>query len=207
MKGLISTSKKLKQRRYITKPVKRVFVKKANGKMRSIGISSTQDKIVQKGIKFFLDQIFEPLFLDSSNGFRPQRSCHTALKEIHNLWAVPTWFIQVDLESCFDKINHKLLIEAINQRVRDKSLIMLLNQYLKAGYIHFENLSSSQLTKSEGSPQGCILSPLFCNILLHNFDVEIKLLQKKKNLIKRKEYPKTFTEEYRKAAITFEGTE
>ena len=169
-----SIARRLASHQYSPMPTKRVFIRKSNGKMRPLGISSTQDKIVQQAIILIFNPLFEPTFLDSSHGFRPKRGCHSALKTIYYRWKRPKWFIEADISQCFDKISHPTLLLYINKRVNDYWLSILINKFLKAGFIHFEGLTDSQVVNKVGTPQGSILSPLFCNILLHEFDVEVR---------------------------------
>jgi group II intron reverse transcriptase/maturase len=169
-----SIARRLASHQYSPMPTKRLFIRKSNGKMRPLGISSTQDKIVQQAIILIFNPLFEPTFLDSSHGFRPKRGCHSALKTIYYRWKRPKWFIEADISQCFDKISHPTLLLYINKRVNDYWLSILINKFLKSGFIHFEGLTDSQVVNKVGTPQGSILSPLFCNILLHEFDVEVR---------------------------------
>jgi len=171
-----SIARRLASHQYSPNPTKRVFIRKSNGKMRPLGISSTQDKIVQQAIILIFNPLFEPTFLDSSHGFRPKRGCHSALKTIYYRWKRPKWFIEADISQCFDKISHSTLLLYINKRINDYWLSMLINKFLRTGFIHFEGLTDSQVVNKAGTPQGSILSPLFCNILLHEFDVEVRNL-------------------------------
>ena len=174
--NIITISKRLVSHEYVPKPTKRVFIRKSNGKMRPLRISSTQDKIVQQAVFLILNPLFEEIFLDSSHGFRHKRGCHSALKSIYHRWKRPKWFIEADIAQCFDKISHSFLLRSINKRINDYWLFILINRFLKAGFIHFENLSDSQLINKLSTPQGSILSSLICNILLHDFDAEIRKL-------------------------------
>ena len=171
--NIISIAKRLASHEYSPMPTKRLFIRKSNGKMRPLGISSTQDKIVQQAILLIFNPLFEPIFLDSSHGFRPKRGCHSALKTMYYRWKRPKWFINADISQCFDKISHPTLLLYINKRVNDYWLSILINKFLKAGFIHFEGLTDSQVVNKVGTSQGSIVSPLFCNILLHEFDVEV----------------------------------
>lgn len=178
--GIISLAKRLKSKSYKPKPTKRVFIPKANGNMRPLGIASTEDKIVQQAIKIVLDNIFEPKFSNLSHGFRPKRSCHTALEQIYYKWRGVKWFIEVDLTKCFDRINHPILLSLINRYFDDYWTLYTINQFIKVGFIHFGDLIDSELVNKVGTPQGSVLSPLFCNILLNELDVfiESKILTK-----------------------------
>lgn len=203
LSNIISISKRLASHEYTPKPTKRVFIRKSNGKMRPLGISSTQDKIVQQAIFLILNPLFDQIFLDSSHGFRPKRGCHSAIKNIYYRWKRPKWFIEADIAQCFDKISHPTLLHAINKRVNDYWLSILIHRFLKAGFIHFENLSDSQLVNKQGTPQGSILSPLMCNILLHEFDVEVSKIILATNNIRNV----IVSEAYKRETSQYVGTE
>jgi group II intron reverse transcriptase/maturase len=116
-------------------------------------------------MKIILEAYYEPLFRESSHGFRPMRSCHTALHEVQS-WKGTTWFIEGDIKGCFDNINHKKLLEVLGNKVRDQQFVGFMGQMLKAGYL--ENWKYN-VTHS-GTPQGGVISPLLANILLHELD-------------------------------------
>lgn len=198
-----SIARRLASQQYSPNPTKRLFICKSNGKMRSLGISSTQDKIVQQAVILIINPIFEPTFLDSSHGFRPKRGCHSALKTIYYRWKRPKWFIKADISQCFDKISHPILVLYINKRVKDYWLSILINKFLKAGFIHFEGLTDSQVVNKVGTPQGSILSPLFCNILLHEFDVEVRNIINKINNTRNEKVSAA----YKKATSQYVGFE
>jgi group II intron reverse transcriptase/maturase len=189
-----SIARRLASHQYSPTPTKRLFIRKSNGKMRPLGISSTQDKIVQQAIILIFNPLFEPTFLDSSHGFRPKRGCHSALKTIYYRWKRPKWFIEADISQCFDRISHPTLLLYINKRVNDYWLSILINKFLKAGFIHFEGLTDSQVVNKVGTPQGSILSPLFCNILLHEFDVEVRNMINSINNTRNKKVSATYKE-------------
>lgn len=167
---LFSLSLELQSKKYSPNPTKRIFIPKTNGKMRPLGIASSKDKIVQRALLIVLEPLFENVFLDSSHGFRKNRSCHTALKEIYYKWHGIKWFIECDFIQCFDKISHPIFLSIFNEYVDDYWTSNLINRFLKKGYVHFGNLCDSQLELKIGTLQGSIISPLICNILLHELD-------------------------------------
>jgi hypothetical protein len=163
----------LKIRRDSYKPslIRRIYIPKSNGQMRPLGIASATDKILQKGILIIMERIFEPTFENISHGFRLDKSCHSALHSIYYRWPGTKWFIEADFLQCFDRISHDKLLLAINRKIHCYKFLALINQLLKVGYINFADLANSELKNLEGIPQGSLLSPLFCNILLNDLDL------------------------------------
>lgn len=170
----INVIQRLKDRSFQFKPSLRVYIPKANSKLRPLGIPSPRDKIIQQAIRMVLESKFEPLFLNTSHGFRPKRSTHSAIFEVRK-WNGITWMIEGDIKGYFDNIDHKILEELIKREVKDQNLIDLYWKLVSAGYVNDGNFVKNNL----GVPQGGVLSPLLSNIYLHEFDKYMQTLQNK----------------------------
>jgi group II intron reverse transcriptase/maturase len=162
--GLIE---EIKNETYYPNPSKRAYIKKKNGKLRPLGIPSFRDKLVQEVLRMLLEAIYEPIFRDSSHGFRPDKSCHTALLQVKNTCHGSTWAVEGDIKGFFDNIDHSIMLSLLSKKIADGRIIELVRRFLKAGYFEFHQVRDS-LT---GTPQGNGTSPILANIYLHELDI------------------------------------
>ena len=158
----------LKDRSYQPNPARRTYIAKKNNpaKKRPLGIPSGDDKLVQEVIRMLLESIYEPNFSDASHGFRPQKSCHTALTKIQKTFTGAKWFVEGDIKACFDSFDHHVLIDILRKRIDDEAFISLMWKFLKAGYMEQWQY---HMTYS-GTPQGSGMSPILANIYLNELD-------------------------------------
>ncbi|CAK9252011.1 unnamed protein product [Sphagnum jensenii] len=162
--NLQSLSERLQKGGYRAKPVRRVFIAKADGKQRPLGVPVLEDKIVQRSAVEVLSAIYETDFLDFSYGYRPGKGQHHCLDALYGeLFGKVNWVLDADIRGFFDHLNHDWLIKFIEHRIKDKRVIRLIQKWLKAGVM----LDGRREETEEGVPQGGSISPLLANVYLH----------------------------------------
>ena len=168
--GIIAS---LKDESYQPKPSRRTYIPKKKGKMRPLGIPSFDDKLVQECVRLILEAIYEGSFANTSHGFRPQHSCHTALSQVQVNFTGVKWFVEGDIKGYFDNIDHNVMISILAERIKDDRFLRLIRKFLKAGYLEdwtYHNTYS-------GTPQGGIISPILANIYLDKLDCYMEKLK------------------------------
>ncbi|HBY93791.1 MAG TPA: maturase [Chloroflexi bacterium] len=167
----------IREERYRWTPVRRIYIEKQHStKKRALGLPTWSDKLLQEVIRLILEAYYEPQFSQASHGFRPNRGCHTALREIQRTWVGTKWWIEGDIAQCFDTLDHSVLLSILHEKIHDNRFLRLIDRLLRAGYLEEWRYH----TTYSGSPQGAVLSPILANIYLDQLDqfVEKTLLPK-----------------------------
>jgi RNA-directed DNA polymerase len=166
-----SVKKALLEGRYAPQPVRRVDLPKPNGGVRTLGVPTVVDRLIQQALHQVLQPLFDPTFSEGSYGFRPGRGAHQAVRQAQAyIREGKRWVVDLDLEKFFDRVNHDVLMARVARRVGDARVLKLIRRFLEAGMMRAGVVEA----RTEGTPQGGPLSPLLSNILLDDLDRELE---------------------------------
>ncbi len=193
----------MRNERYRFSPARRIYIPKKNGRFRLLGLPSWSDKLVGEVVRLLLEAIYEPQFSRWSHGFRRNRGCHTALRDIQNTWTGTTWFIEGDISDCFGSLDHEILLRILAEKIHDQRFLRLIRNMLKAGYLEDWEYRDSL----SGCPQGGVVSPILSNVYLDKLDkfVEQELIPQYTRGTRRKCNPEYDRIQYRLARARKRG--
>jgi len=193
----------MRNERYRFSPARRIYIPKKNGRLRPLGLPSWSDKLVGEVVRLLLEAIYEPRFSRWSHGFRRNRGCHTALRDIQNTWTGTTWFIEGDISDCFGSLDHEILLRILAEKIHDQRFLRLIRNMLKAGYLEDWEYRDSL----SGCPQGGVVSPILSNVYLDKLDkfVEQELIPQYTRGTRRKCNPEYDRIQYQRARARKRG--
>lgn len=166
LEKLIALKEELTEGNYEFGTTNRLYIPKANGKLRPLGIPPLKERIIQEVVRTILEVIYEPIFSNHSHGFRLGRSCHTALRHVLHKSNGYAWAIEGNIQGLYDNIDPNILLTMLNKKIKEPRFVSLIYKMLKTNIKEGSKATISHI----GSPQGSILTPLLSNIMLHEFD-------------------------------------